>query len=358
MDLIEATCAAIAEPEPSAIQMAAAHQQRLTKPPGSLGRLEDLSIWLAGVRGTATPRVVQPVVVVVAADHGVSVAGVSAYPREVTGQMLRNFLSGGAAINVLGRVAGARVVIVDAGVLEPPAAHAALISLRGGAGTFDIRFGPAMDRATARRLVEGGITLASTLIAGGADAIALGDMGIGNTTASAVLVAAVSGLPPAAVTGSGTGVSAEGLRQKVEVVSQALAVNRPDPADGLHLLSAAGGFEHAVLAGVTLGAAAARVPVVLDGFITTAAALVARALCPAVVPYLLASHRSMELAHGTALEVLGLEPLLDLRLRLGEGSGAALALPLLSAAARLLTDMATFDEAGVSDAGELTHNES
>lgn len=352
MALLDTTIARITPLDDRAMAAARARQLQLTKPPGSLGRLEDLSMWLAGVRAAERPRVTAPVVVVAAADHGVAAAGVSAYPQAVTAQMVRNFLNGGAAINVLARQAGARVVVVDAGVLTDPGPHPELVSRRAGAGTADMCSGPAMAREVARRVVEDGIALALELAEQGCDALAVGDMGIGNTTAAAAVTAAITGQPPSAVTGLGTGITPERREHKVRVIEQALAVNRPDPADGLGVLAAVGGFEIGLLAGVILGGAARRLPVVVDGFITTAAALIAHALAPGATAYMLAAHRSVEMGHAAALAHLGLEPLLDLRLRLGEGTGAALALPILRAAAAVLDEMATFAEAGVSDSDE------
>lgn len=348
MRLLEQTIAAITPPDATAAAAARARQQRLTKPPGSLGRLEELSVWLAGVRGVERPAVRAPVVVVAAADHGVARAGVSAYPPEVTGQMVQNFLSGGAAVNVLARQCGARVVVVDSGISVAPPAHPLLVSLRAGNGTADISRGAAMSRDAARFCIEHGIGLVRRLAAEGVDLVALGEMGIGNTTASAAIVAACTGLPAEAVTGPGTGLDETARLRKAAIVEQALRINRPDPTDGVGLLAAVGGFEIGLLAGVALGAAALRLPVILDGFITGAAALIARVLCPAVCPYLLASHQSVEPGHRAALDLLGLVPLLDLGLRLGEGSGALLAVPIVSAAAALLDQMATFDEAGVT----------
>lgn len=352
MSLLDTTVARIAPLDERVMAAARTRQLQLTKPPGSLGRLEDLSVWLAGVRATERPRVTAPVVVVAAADHGVAAAGVSAYPQAVTAQMVRNFLNGGAAINVLARQAGARVVVVDAGVLTDPGPHPELVSRRAGAGTADMRHGPAMAREVARRVVEDGIALALELVEQGCDALAVGDMGIGNTTAAAAVTAAITGQPPSAVTGLGTGITPERREHKVRVIEQALTVNRPDPADGLGVLAAVGGFEIGLLAGVILGGAARRLPVVVDGFITTAAALIAYALAPGATAYMLAAHRSVEMGHAAALAHLGLEPLLDLRLRLGEGTGAVLALPILRAAAAVLDEMATFAEAGVSDSDE------
>jgi nicotinate-nucleotide--dimethylbenzimidazole phosphoribosyltransferase len=352
MTLIEQTINAITPLDEPAMASARVRQGRLTKPPGSLGRLEELSIWLAGAQGQARPRIERPVVVVAAGDHGVAAAGVSAYPAEVTPQMVANFLAGGAAISVLARQAGARVVVVDAGIAVAPAPHPARVSRRAGDGTADISRGPAMSVEQARAVIEDGIRLASDLVRDGADLLAAGEMGIGNTTPSAAIVSASTGLPPSIVTGLGTGITPERHAHKVAVVQRALEVNRPDAADGLDLLAKVGGFEIGFLAGLMLGGAAARMPVVLDGFITAAAALVARALCPAATAYMVAAHRSVEPGHIAALEMLRLKPLFDLRLRLGEASGAALAIPLLRAAAAVLDEMATFEEAGVSGSDE------
>lgn len=352
MTTLTRTIASIGRLDQAAMAAARRRHDQLTKPPGSLGRLEEIGVWLAGVRGEVRPRVDNPVVIVAAADHGVVRNGVSAYPSEVTPQMVLNFLAGGAAVSVLARSVGARVVVVDAGVASDLPAHPELLVRRGGAGTADISAGPAMTRAQARQMIEHGIELAEAQIAAGAGLIVLGEMGIGNTTPSAAIVAVVSGRPVAEVTGAGTGLPPEGIRRKVAVIEQAIAVNQPEPDDGLGLLAALGGFEIGLLAGVVLGAARARVPVLLDGFITGAAALIARALAPATAPFLLASHRSREPGHAAALAVLGLQPLLDLNLRLGEGSGALLALPLVRAAAAVLDEMATFADAGVSGPAE------
>jgi nicotinate-nucleotide--dimethylbenzimidazole phosphoribosyltransferase len=313
-----------------------------TKPRGSLGRLEDLAVQVAVACGTATPGHLRPAIVVAAADHGVAAHGVSAYPPEVTRQMLATFASGGAAICVLAREAGAELVVVDAGVLEP-VDDPAIRQVRIRAGTADFTVEPAMTRAEALAAVEAGTQLARELDAG---IVALGDMGIGNTTSAAALTAALLGLPAEDVCGRGTGVDDEGLRHKVDVVRRGLERHAVD--EPLQALAAVGGLEIGFLAGVAIGAAG---PVVLDGFITAAAALVAVRLEPLVRERLIASHRSPEPGHALALADLGLEPLLDLGLRLGEGSGAALALPLVQSALAILSDMATFEEAGVTDAG-------
>ncbi|HZU77553.1 MAG TPA: nicotinate-nucleotide--dimethylbenzimidazole phosphoribosyltransferase [Dehalococcoidia bacterium] len=354
---LDAVVSAIAPPDAAAAQAARARQDQLTKPLGALGRLEELSIWLAGVRGEAVPRIGRKVIVTAAADHGVAAHGVSAYPPEVTPQMVRNFLAGGAAVNVLARHAGAEVLVVDAGVAADLPDDPRLLRLGLRRGTADFSSGPAMSRDEALRCVLGGAELAADQVAAGADVLAIGDMGIGNTTASAAITSVFTGLPPAAVTGRGTGVSDERYAEKVRRIEAALAVNRPNPLDGLDVLAKVGGLEIGVLAGVCLGAAALRRPVVLDGFIAAAAAQVAQALAPASVAYMLAAHRSAEPGHVAALAQLGLSPLLDLGMRLGEGTGAALGIILLEAAARVLAEMATFAEAGVSGSDEAQRDE-
>jgi nicotinate-nucleotide--dimethylbenzimidazole phosphoribosyltransferase len=288
-------------------------------------------------------------VIVAAADHGVAADGVSAYPPAVTAQMALNFARGGAAINVLARQAGARVVVVDVGIASDMGAAPGLIHRKIAHGTQNMSHGPAMSREQAVAALEVGLEVFEAERAAGLDLVATGDMGIGNTTPSAAIVAVLTGRPAAQVTGRGTGVDDAGLARKVAAIEQALAVNRPDAADALDVLAKVGGFEIAALAGVILGAAAARVPVVIDGFISGAAALIAVGLAPQVRPYLIAAHQSVEVGHRAALEKLGLRPLFDLELRLGEGTGAVLAFHLVEASARLLAEMATFDEAGVSD---------
>lgn len=328
-----------------AMSSARAELDRKTKPRGSLGRLEELAVRLAGI-GVNGRRCA---IVVAAADHGYADEGVSAYPAEVTRQMLRVFASGGAAISVLSRLVGAELVVVDAGVREK-LGDPRVRSIRIGAGTTNAAHGAAMSREQALAALGAGVSLAREL-AGRVDIVALGDMGIGNTTAAGALHAALLGVPAAAVCGPGTGLDPGGVRRKAEVIERALAANDQVGDDPIDVLAALGGFEIALLAGVALGAAAKRRAVVLDGFIVTAAALVAARLEPAVVEYLIAGHLSPEPGHRLGLDALGLEPLLDLELRLGEGTGAALALPLLQASLALLAEMATFDEAGVTDAG-------
>lgn len=332
---------------------AAARQARLTKPPGSLGRIEALSVRLAGIRGQERPRLAHRLIVVAAGDHGVTAQGVSAYPAEVTAQMVANFLAGGAAINVLAAHAGARVVIVDAGVAAETPSDPRLVRLRLAPGTDDITRGPAMSPALAARTVAEGIALfARERATRGADIVACGEMGIGNSTAAAAIVAAITRRPARAVTGRGTGIDDARFEQKVAAIERSLDVNAAqigNGTDGLALLAAVGGFEIGVLAGIYMGAAAARVPAVIDGLISGAGALVASAIAPECGYALVGSHDSVEPGHAATLEQLRVEPLLDLGLRLGEGSGAALGITLCVAACRLLDEMATFDEAGVSD---------
>ncbi len=330
-------------------QAASQRQQRLTKPPGSLGRLEDLSIQLAGIFGTERPTVRGATIIVAAADHGVVAQGVTGYPQAVTAQMVLNFLAGGAAISVMARTRGADLVIVDAGVATPLPTHPDLRVVAPARGTHDITQGPAMTRGQAEACLRAGVNLAVSAARDGAAIIGTGDMGIGNTTAASVITAAVAGASPTRTTGRGTGRTDPELERKIACVERALDVNQPDPGDGLDVLTKVGGFEIGVLAGVVLGGALARRAVVLDGFVSGAAALIAHVLSPTVRDYLVAGHLSAEPGHAIALKHMGLQPLLDLGMRLGEGTGALLATGLVEAAAACLTDMATFDEAGVSD---------
>jgi nicotinate-nucleotide--dimethylbenzimidazole phosphoribosyltransferase len=334
----------------AAFERARAELDAKTKPRRSLGRLEELACRIVAMRGEGADHRLDAVVVVAAGDHGVARERVSAYAQEVTRQMLLNFADGGAAISVLARQAGARLVVVDAGAVEP-VDDPRIRQVRIGPGTANFAEGPAMSRGQALAAVEAGIEIAHELAAEGIGAVCLGEMGIGNTTAASALCAALLPADPAAVCGRGTGIDDEGLRRKVEVVRRALAVNSPDPDDPLACLAAFGGFEIALLAGVALGGAAERLVVVLDGFIVGSAALVACRLAPLLREHVVAAHVSAEPAHRLVLDALGLRPLLDLDLRLGEGTGAALALPLLRASLAVLDEMATFGEAGVSDPG-------
>jgi nicotinate-nucleotide--dimethylbenzimidazole phosphoribosyltransferase len=328
----------------------------LTKPPGSLGRLEELAHALCLMAGQCPPPVARAAIFTLAADHGVAAEGVSAYPQVVTAQMVENFLAGGAAVNVLARHAHADVVVADFGVAAPLGERAGLVSRRIGPGTANLARGPAMSRDDAARAVEAGIALVEAARAEGLDLIGTGEMGIGNTTAASAMVAALTGAPAAEVTGRGTGVDEAVWRRKVATVERALAVNWPEgphgALDGLEVLARVGGFEIAGLAGVVLAGAAYHIPVLLDGFIAGAAALAAARLAPHARHYLIAAHRSAEPGHRHVLEALGLQPYLDLGMRLGEGTGAALAITLARSAAALFTEMATFKSAGVSQASE------
>ena len=304
---------------------------------------------LAGIFGDERPVIEGKAVIVAAGDHGVVAQGVTAYPQEVTAQMVLNFLSGGAAVSVMSRRLGVRQIIVDAGVAADLPDHPELRSVRIGRGTADISEGPAMSREQAEQSVLAGINVAIEAAEAGADLIAAGEMGIGNTTASSAITAVFTGESPQETTGAGTGRNAEEIAQKAAVVQRALDVNAPDVSDGLDVLAKIGGFEIGVLAGVALGAASMQRAVIVDGFISGAAMLIAQALCPTTRDYMIASHRSAEKGHGIVLSHLKLLPLLELDMRLGEGSGAVLAMPIVEAAAACLSDMATFGEAGVSD---------
>ena len=348
--LLERTVSVISPPQAGCAEAAQLAFDAKTKPRGSLGRLEELARMVAAIRHDANPRTTESAVVVVAGDHGIAVEGVSAYPQEVTGQMLANFATGGAAICVLARAVGARLVVVDAGV-NSDFRDPAVLDRRLGAGTANASVGPAMSRELAVRALEVGIQLAEQLAADGVGLIALGDMGIGNTAISSALAATLLNRDPSEMSGRGTGVDDDGLQRKVAIVRRALEVNRPDASDPVGVLAAVGGFEHGVLAGLVLGAAANHVPVVLDGFVVGAAALVAARIEPAAAGSMIASHLSPEPGHAVVLSALGLSPLLDLRMRLGEGSGAALGIQLIDNALRLLQDMASFEDAGVTDAG-------
>jgi nicotinate-nucleotide--dimethylbenzimidazole phosphoribosyltransferase len=336
MSLLDDTVTRIA---PVDVEDSAAAQLVLdakTKPRGSLGRLEEVAARIAAIRRTPEPGRLEAAIVVAAADHGVAAEGVSAYPAEVTRQMLANFAAEGAAVSVLARVAGARVHVVDVGVGRP---------------TGNIASGAAMTRADALRLVEQGIAYAEELSGEDVGIVALGEMGIGNSTVAAALASALLGLDAERVCGRGTGIDDEGLQRKIGVVRRALAANSVGRGDALAVLAALGGSELAFLCGVALGAAAEQLVVVLDGFISSVAALLAARLAPAAAQAMIAAHLSPEPGHRLVLEALELEPLLDLSLRLGEGSGAALSLPLIDAALAVLDEMATFDAAGVTDAG-------
>lgn len=347
--LFERTLAAVGQLDAAAQDAARARQAQLTKPAGALGRLEALSIQLAGITGTLRPALSPRMVIVCAGDHGVTAEGISAYPAAVTPQMVLNFLHGGAAINVLARLFGAEVQVLDVGVAADLPEHPRLRKAKVRSGTANLRREPAMRRAEAVASVEAGMAAARAALASGARVLVTGDMGIGNTTPSAAIAAVLTGLSPALVTGAGTGVDAETRRRKIEVIEDAIALHQPDPGDALDVLAKVGGLEIGAIAGIVLAGAAARVPVVIDGLISTAGAAIAVGLCPACRAFLIAGHRSVEPGHAALLAHLDLAPLVDLDLRLGEGTGAVLALPLLDAAVATLNDMATFADAQVED---------
>lgn len=353
--LLDQTVARIAPVDPAVEQAAQTLFDAKAKPPGSLGRLETLAAKVAAIRGTTDIGQPAPAVVVCVADHGVAAEGVSAYPQEVTAGMVATFVSGGAAVSVLARQAGARLVVADLGV-KAPITHAAVLDRRVGPGTANAAEGPAMTIQQAERALHVGIELADGLVDQGVDLIAVGEMGIANTTPASALTAVLLGVPPAEVCGRGTGVDDAGLARKVAVVGRMLAANATPSDDAalagepvpygepVRLLAGVGGFEIGALTGIILGCAARKVPVVLDGFITGSAALVAAGIAPASVDVMIASHRSAEPGHSRILAALGLEPLFDLQLRLGEASGAALVLPMIASSVALLREMATLAE--------------
>ena len=349
-DDIDLILPALKLPSEDVRSRAQARLDSLTKPIGSLGRLEDVAVhYLAMTGSTSAPRL-DPVVFTLAADHGVTAEGVSAYPQSVTAQMVKNFIHGGAAVNVLARHAGASVCVVDMGVAEDLGAYAGLLNHKIAYGTHNFVREPAMSREQALQSIQIGMNLAKAACADGKNLIAVGEMGIGNTTASAAIASVLTGQSVERVTGRGTGVDDQNLKRKISIVEQALHVHHPSPSDALEVLTKVGGFEIGGMAGLMLGAAACHVPVVLDGFITGASALIAVALEPRCREYLIASHLSQEPGHRVVLDHLRLEPLLDLRMRLGEGTGACLAVTLIDAALKIYREMATFEEAQVSGA--------
>ena len=350
MSLLSETIAAIRPASVEAMAAAVERQSMLTKPPGSLGVLEDLGTRLCGMYGECPPPLPEPVTIAVfAGDHGVHAQGVSPWPQEVTAQMVGNFLAGGAVINAFGRQVGAEVVVVDIGVAGEVPQAPGLIVRKVAPGTADMTSGPAMTAAQAQAAVEVGIEVARDCVARGSRLLVTGDMGIANTTASAALISVFTGLDVAGVTGRGTGIDNPMLEHKVSVIETAIRVNQVSPQEPLAALAGVGGLEHAGVVGFLLAAAALRTPVILDGVIACSAALVARQIAPDAADYWVAGHRSVEPGASAALVHLGLVPLVDLGMRLGEGSGAALAVPLVQASARILREVATFDSAGVSN---------
>ncbi|PAU76488.1 nicotinate-nucleotide--dimethylbenzimidazole phosphoribosyltransferase [Halomonas salipaludis] len=334
---VDAACAA----------QAAAHLDTLTKPPGSLGRLEPLAVQLAGIRGESFPRVSPPGVLVFAADHGIAAEGVSAFPQSVTAQMVANFVAGGAAINVFARQIGARLEVIDVGVASV-VSGAGVVDEKVRAGTGNFAVEDAMTRGEAMQAIGVGQRAAERAVEAGCRCLIVGEMGIANTSASSALLAVLTGRPVAELVGRGTGIDDAGLVRKRAVIEAAIAARAPDADDPLGVLASLGGLEIAAIAGAFMEGAARRVPLLVDGFIATVAALLACRLAPELRDYLIFAHRSHEAGHGEALAALEASPLLDLELRLGEGSGAALAFALLEAACRMLSEMATFETAGIS----------
>jgi nicotinate-nucleotide--dimethylbenzimidazole phosphoribosyltransferase len=320
-----------------------------TKPLGSLGRLEEFARRIAAITGTLEPDMARKVIYTFAADHGVTEEGISAFPKEVTPQMVFNFLKGGAGVNVLARHNGVEVRVVDVGVDYEFGKLDGLVARKVARGTRNFTKGPAMEREEALAAINVGIELAAQAKKERVSLIGTGEMGIGNTTPSSAIIAAFSGLPVWEVTHRGTGISESALANKIRVIETGLAINRPDPHDPLDVLSKVGGLEIAAIAGLVLGCAAERIPVVIDGFISTAGALIASELNAHVKEYIFAAHQSVEIGHRFMLERIGVEPILDLRMRLGEGTGAALAMGLMEAGVKILKEMATFQQAGVSE---------
>lgn len=330
------------------IEQARARQLQLTKPPGSLGRLEEIANRVAAIQQTLSPSIRRPAILVFAADHGVCDEGVNPFPQAVTAQMAANFVRGGAAVNALTRAAGAQLQVIDAGIAHPIPQTDGLIRRPVGAGTKNFCIGPAMTREQAAASIALGIELAESAHAGGSTLLGIGEMGIGNSTAAAALTAALTGLDAAAVIGPGTGADPACLERKRSAVERAVALHRDNVKDPLDLLARLGGFEIGAMCGVCLGGAALRQAVLVDGFIATAAAALAVRFEASVRDYLIAAHRSTEPGHPPLLDIIGQRPLLDLEMRLGEGTGAAIAVPIVRAAVEAFTTMATFDSAGVS----------
>ncbi len=349
VSLFDETIENILPVDGSLLAVAQKRLDSLTKPLGSLGRLEEFARRFVAITANARPKVTRKVIFTFAGDHGVAEEGVSAFPKEVTRQMVFNFLSGGAGINVLARHAGAEVVVVDIGVDFEFEDSVGLVKRKVVSGTGNIRKGPAMTRQEALQCIEAGISLADEYATEGA-IFGTGEMGIANTTPSSAIIAALSGKPVSEVTGRGTGIDDAAFRHKLAVIEDALRVNNPDASDPLDVLSKVGGSEIAGIAGLVLGAARRRVPVVIDGFISTAGALIASELKPEVKGYIFASHNSVERGHRVMLERLGQRPFVDLDLRLGEGTGAAIGISLVEAALKIYNEMATFEDAGVSGA--------
>jgi nicotinate-nucleotide--dimethylbenzimidazole phosphoribosyltransferase len=352
MQLLKKTLAAIKPLDEVAMVKAQDHLDNLAKPPGSLGSLEAVVRQLAGIKGEVPRNLKCKTHILMAGDHGVVAEGVSAFPQEVTPQMVLNFARGGAAINVLARHAGADLVLVDVGVATELPDLPGLLKRKVAAGTNNLARGAAMTVEQAIAALEVGIKVAAEKIAAGADLLGIGEMGIGNTTPSAAILAAFSDMPLEQITGRGTGADDKRLQQKIKAIARGLEVNRPDPEKPLEVLARVGGLEIGGMAGVILAGAAYRVPVLIDGFISGAAALVATRLAPLARDYILASHLSEEPGHAVCLTLMGLKPMLTMQMRLGEGTGAVLAMPMVDASLRIYHEMATFSQAGVAGASD------
>ena len=348
MDIVQATLARVKPVDSNLLEQAQTKLDNKTKPPGSLGRLEEFARRMAAICGNMQPVTCKKCIFVFAGDHGVTDEGVSAFPREVTPQMVFNFLQGGAGINVLARHVAAEVRVVDVGVDFDFTGTPGLINRKVAHGTRNLAKGPAMSREEMLSALQAGIELAGQCKAEGINLVGTGDMGIGNTTPSSAIIAALSAIPVAELTHRGTGISDAALQNKIRVIEQGLALNKPDANDPLDVLAKVGGLEIAAIAGLVLGCAANSIAVVIDGFISTAGALIASELHPNVRDYIFAAHQSVEIGHSFMLKRIGSEPILDLGLRLGEGTGAALAMTMIEAGVKIMKEMATFEDAGVS----------
>lgn len=349
MDKINAVIKQIMPVDINKMKITQERLDALTKPPGSLGKLEEIAKLIVGITGKENPVLGEKIIFTFAADHGVVKEGVSAFPQAVTGQMVYNFLSGGAGINVLARHVGARVVVADLGVASDLKPDPRLIIKKINYGTKNMAEGRAMTRKEALRSIEAGIEIFEEEFKKGVDIVGIGEMGIGNTTAASAITASFTNMPPAQLTGRGTGLSDKALENKIRIIEKALAANKPDAKDAIDVLAKVGGFEIGGLAGVILAACARRVPVVIDGFISGAAALIAYCLEPKTKGYMIAAHASVERGHILALKHIGLKPIFDLELRLGEGTGAALAMGIIDASLKIMKEMATFKGAQVSE---------
>ena len=348
MDIVQSTIQRIKPVNSELLQQAQARLDNKTKPPGSLGRLEEFARRMAAISGTEEPDLSKKVVFTFAGDHGVVEEGVSLYPKEVTSQMVFNFLAGGAGVNVLARHSGAEVRVVDVGVDYDFGETPGMLHRKVARGTRNFTKGTAMTREETAAALQVGIDLADQCRIEGVGLVGTGEMGIGNTTPSSAIIAAISGMSVRDLTHRGTGIGDEALVNKIRVIEQGLALNKPDPHDPLDVLAKVGGFEIAAIAGLVLGCAANSIPVVIDGFISTAGALIASELHPSVRDYIFAAHRSVEIGHTFMLERIGVRPILDLDFRLGEGTGAALAMGLIEAGVKVMKEMATFEQAGVT----------